>query len=181
MIAKLDPSLAIKRIKYFLGISLLSLFLDQWTKIWAMESVKDHPSSHFFGLFTLVYAENSGAWGNLGASWPDPLRDLFLLYLPTIILLGIAIYSLIGKGIRFYEMIALSFIFSGGIGNIIDRFRYDYVVDFMYIGWQGIGTNIFNVADVSIMTGFFILILDSFLKKKEEKQNNPSQTQAPQK
>lgn len=149
------PLLKIKAV--ILSLSLfIWIALDQITKIWAIESIKGMPASYYLGgLVQIVYAENRGAWGGLGDSWPEFLRLSFLIYIPMIFLLGIAIYVLVNKKVKLYEATYLSFIVAGGIGNLIDRIRYDYVVDFMYIGYKSLGTNIFNIADVVIMIGFF--------------------------
>lgn len=155
-----------KRLKLFFPLSMIILLLDQWTKNWAITNVKGQPSDYFFGIFTLVYAENTGAWGNLGADWPPFFRELFLLYLPVIMLSVMSVYTLTNKKLSLLEVYAYCLIFAGGMGNIIDRFRFDYVVDFMYIGIKNIGTNIFNIADVSIMTGFGLILLDAYKKKK---------------
>jgi len=79
---------------------------------------------------------------------------------------------------RFIEVLGLSFIISGGAGNLIDRIRYDFVVDMLWMGISGskLQTNIFNIADVVIMAGFFILvylnIIDFFQKKRDDLSQN---------
>ena len=140
-----------------LSVSLIVwITFDQLTKIWAIESIKGLPASyHLGGIVQIVYAENRRAWGGLGDNWPEFLRMSFLIYIPMIFLIGIAVYVLANKKVKLYEATYLSFIVAGGIGNLIDRIRFDYVVDFMYIGYKSLGTNIFNIADVVIMIGFF--------------------------
>jgi signal peptidase II len=60
----------------------------------------------------------------------------------------------------FGKLAALSLIFAGGIGNIIDRLFFDrHVTDFMNIGIVHLRTGIFNFADVWITTGVFYLLL----------------------
>ena len=79
---------------------------------------------------------------------------------------------LISKKVTKVDLFSLSCIFAGGIGNLIDRIRYDYVVDFMYMGYKKIGTNIFNIADVVIMTGFGIMVVFGVILKKKELPTN---------
>jgi signal peptidase II len=159
-----------KRLSIFLPIFLVTLLSDQWTKIWAVEALKGRPPKfYFFGLIQILYAENRGAWGNLGAEWPEFLRFGFLIALPLLILIGMGGYTLSFRELHKREIIAFSCITAGGLGNLIDRIRYDFVVDFMYMGYGKLATNVFNIADVVIMTGFGFLALHYFLDWKKKK------------
>ena len=61
-----------------------------------------------------------------------------------------------------------SLVIAGGIGNLIDRAIYGYVVDFLWMGIpNGLGTNIFNVADVSIMIGVITLLVLHFTLERK--------------
>lgn len=141
---------------------------DQWTKIWAVDHLKNSATRYYFsGIAQLTYAENNGAWGNLGGSWEEPWRTLFLIVIPIIVLLGISVTSIVNKKATKLETWAYVLISCGGIGNIIDRVRFGYVVDFLYVGlgkwpWQ---TNIFNIADVTIMVGFGLIVLQMIKDK----------------
>ena len=157
---------------FFFSVQLVFIALDQWSKNWAVEALKgNYPRHYFFGLFQLTYAENRGAWGNLGGDWGEPYRSLFLIYLPIAVLILFALFSLFSKKINNTEFWAYTFIVSGGAGNLIDRVRFGYVVDFMYAGIKRpFETNIFNVADVVIMTGFGLIVLNmitDYLQKKK--------------
>lgn len=61
----------------------------------------------------------------------------------------------------------ISFIIGGGIGNLYDRMWYGSVTDFMHINFTIFQTGIFNMADVSIMTGMFIILIQLFIKPKK--------------
>ena len=67
-------------------------------------------------------------------------------------------------------MIALSFIIGGGIGNIYDRILYNSVTDFMYFELGSFHTGIFNMADVSVVVGGFLILLNSILSKVDNYQ-----------
>jgi signal peptidase II len=58
------------------------------------------------------------------------------------------------------------FIIGGGIGNLFDRIFRGSVTDFLYIKFGIFHTGIFNLADVSIMSGMFIVLIQFFLKRK---------------
>lgn len=168
----MEKAISLKnKIIYFCSVQLVFILLDQWSKSWAVEALKgSFPRHYFFGLFQLTYAENTGAWGNLGGDWGEPYRSIFLIYLPVLVLFLFAGFSLVSKKISNIEFWAYAFIVSGGAGNLIDRIRFGYVVDFMYAGIKRpFETNIFNVADVVIMIGFGLIVLNmikDFLQKK---------------
>jgi signal peptidase II len=62
----------------------------------------------------------------------------------------------------------------GGIGNIYDRIAHGSVTDFMHLRFGALQTGIFNVADVSIMIGVGLILLDTWVKKKEDT-NKPAE------
>lgn len=154
---------------------ILWLGLDQWTKIWAVSELKLASARYYLGGFVrLIYAENTGAWGNLGGTWGEPWRSLFLVIVPIAVLLAIMVASVINDKASKFETWSYVFIAAGGLGNIIDRIRFGYVVDFMYIGtgnWP-FQTNIFNVADVIIMVGFGLMVIQIIKDKKNPSAKN---------
>lgn len=162
-----------KKLVQFTLINISIIAFDQLTKLWAVKSLKGLPPINYLGGFIkLIYAENTGAWGNLGGDWPDLARTAFLIILPLVVLLGISIYSFKSIKMKNYERIAYHFVIAGGIGNLIDRIYLGYVVDFMWFGLEKLGTNIFNIADVSIMIGFFMLVILGFIDSRNEKRTN---------
>ena len=62
-------------------------------------------------------------------------------------------------------LIGLCFVIGGGVGNLLDRIVYGSVTDFLYLKFGIFQTGIFNMADVSIMTGMFLVFLQFFFKK----------------
>ena len=152
-------------------ILFVSLVSDQVTKQIAIATLKDSsPVTYFFGIVKFVYAENTGAFGSLGSDWSEVPRWIFLKVLPLVALVGILIYIIRNQLIPRFELIALALIVGGGLGNMIDRFLFGYVVDFLYIGYGPVGTNIFNIADVLIVIGGCMLIIFSFIQPKKEEE-----------
>jgi len=154
---------------------LLTLF-DQWTKYWAVDALKGKmPRYYRLGTIQLRYAENSGAWGNLGGDWSEPWRSIFLIGFPIVIILGFCGFYLLHRQTSKIESWAYALIITGGAGNLIDRVRFNYVVDFLYMGIRQkinlglfqipLETNIFNVADVVIMTGAFLILIHVLREK----------------
>ena len=110
---------------------------------------------------TLTKIENRGAFFSLGYSLPQPIKLLLLTILPTIAL-GLAfLYLLTKKNLTNMAIIGICFIIGGGIGNIYDRVVYGSVTDFLHIDFVIFQTAIFNMADVSIMTGVFAIVVDA--------------------
>jgi signal peptidase II len=153
-----------QRILMLLVICLLIIGFDQWTKSWAISTLKDMPTIHMLGgSLLLLYAENTGAWGSMGSGLDHSMRFWLLTVLPFLFLAGLAWYTLTSHELKNYMVASYSFVIAGGIGNLIDRAMHGYVVDFLWVGIPGgIGTNIFNVADVAIMAGVITLIVTHF-------------------
>ena len=152
------------------GLGSLGIILDQVTKIAAVSYLKgETPIRYLWDTTTLLYTENTGAWGGLGGSLPEFWRQVLLIILPAIVLGVVALY-VIRKDQPKWDVIMFTLLISGGVGNLLDRVFLGYVVDFMHIGIGSIGTNVFNVADMLIMTGMIYLIIKSiFFTPKESK------------
>lgn len=159
------------RLLYFIPLTLVLLLIDQFTKQWAVETLKGKlPKVYFYGIAQLTYAENNGAWGNLGGDWGEPWRSLFLIYLPLIVLASFSLFAILSNKISKIEFWAYVLIAAGGAGNLIDRIRFNYVVDMFYLGIKRpFETNIFNIADVVIMTGFGLMLYHLYLDWKSRK------------
>jgi signal peptidase II len=116
-------------------------------------------------FLTLTKIENTGAFLSLGQSLPQPIKILLLTILPLLVL-GLAfIYLLTKKNLSNLTIIAICFIVGGGIGNIYDRLIYGSVTDFLHMDFVIFRTGIFNMADVSIMTGTFIILFQSYFNR----------------
>ena len=138
---------------------LLSLTLISWDRA-TKELAKDHlmnkePISYFHNTIRLEYAENTGAAMSLGDDLPKTPSLWLFSIIPLLILSGVFIYAMKNsKQLSVSKMMAIALIFSGGIGNIIDRIMYDrHVTDFMNVGINNIRTGIFNFADICVTTG----------------------------
>jgi signal peptidase II len=140
---------------------------DRVTKDLAKKHLMDKPAiSYFHDTFRLLYVENTGAALGLGDSLPKTANIILLSILPLAFLTGLFIYTIKkSKKVSLITMLAVSMVFAGGVGNIIDRLLYDrHVPDFLNIGINDFRTGIFNIADVCVTTGFIVLIL--FYRKK---------------
>jgi len=149
-----------QRLLIMLMVCLPTLGSDLWTKSWAKKHLIEEGQLSYFGdLFRLEYAINPGSWGGFLGQLPEKARALALVYGVGLFLLGVMIYTLRNAHSK-QETLALSLVLSGGLGNLIDRAMQGYVVDFLNVGLgTGLRTNIFNIADMLILTGiglFFV-------------------------
>jgi signal peptidase II len=115
--------------------------------------------------FTLTKIENTGAFLSLGDTLPQPIRILLLTILPLIVLGLALIYVLTKRGLSNLTILGICFTVGGGIGNIYDRAIYGSVTDFLHIDFVLFQTGIFNMADVSIMTGMLIILIEAYFKR----------------
>lgn len=127
--------------------------LDYYEKI---EVIDDH--------LTLTKVENSGAFLSLGNNLPGEIKFYLLTVFPVIILI-LSLIFLLRNDISRVSTLGISFIIGGGIGNIYDRIVHGSVTDFLHIDFILFETGIFNMADVSIMTGFFLLVYEMIFRK----------------
>lgn len=150
-------------VDFFLAI--LFIAADQLTKYYAVLMLKDQtPYAIMDGVFELHYLENNGAaFGILQG------QKFFFLFI-AVIILSMILYVLFKmpyqkKYIKLH--ITLVLIASGAIGNLIDRIRYDYVIDFLYFSL--INFPVFNVADIYVtLAAFYLVILLLFVYKEAD-------------
>lgn len=131
------------------------LALDQLTKYLAIAHLKDQPALVLIdGVLELNYLENRGsAFGMLQN------QKFFILFVGVVFMAVIFFFLFkLPDAKKFRAVhILLSAVIAGGVGNMIDRFRFDYVVDF--ISFVLIHFPIFNVADCYIVVSVIVLFL----------------------
>ena len=143
------------------------LGLDRWTKVWATAHLLHaYPRSYQGDVFRLQYALNEGAFLSLGADLHEGIRYWVLAILPVAVLLYICYYAITAPTMTPWSQVAFGFILGGGGSNIYDRIAQGHVVDFMNMGIGNLRTGIFNVADVAIMTGLFMMVATMFSKPR---------------
>jgi signal peptidase II len=141
---------------------------DQVSKEIARARLDYHHQIQVIGDFlSLIKIENTGAFLSLGHNWPEWIR-LFLLNILPVVFLIIGCYILLtNKRISLILAIGLGFMLGGGIGNMIDRILYGSVTDFLHMDFQIFRTGIFNLADVSIMIGLGLMIIDQLRQRQQ--------------
>lgn len=109
------------------------------------------------GVFHLTYALNKGAAFSI---FPDGVA--WLRWLSLAVSIGLLLLAWFGPRLNRWEQAGYGFIFSGALGNGIDRFLWGYVVDFLH--FQLIRFPVFNVADTFINVGLACLLIAAFQK-----------------
>ena len=149
-----------------LGIIFL-VSLDQFTKYLAVIHLKDKPAYIIInGILELNYLENRGAAFGMLQN-----QKVFFIFV-AVVILGVIGYVLFktpdAKKYRILHLL-LSLIAAGAIGNMIDRVRFDYVVDFIY--FVLINFPIFNVADIYVTISTIALVILLLFVYKENDLN----------
>lgn len=140
----------------------LIVVLDQWTKWEIMERFRLGESVDVIeGFFSLSYIRNTGAAFGFMANVEPAIRIPFFTAVPLIALGAIAYVfrKVAPDDLRMGS--ALAMVVGGALGNLIDRLRFGYVIDFLDFHWRGnYHFPAFNVADSAICVGVGLLMLD---------------------
>lgn len=140
---------------------------DQASKVWAVNNLPLYePRELVNGFFGLVHVRNTGVafslLSNLDHRWVHP----FLL-LATVLAMGAVLAYIAYLPCKGAAPVGLGLILGGAIGNLIDRARLGYVVDFLDLYWRNHHWPTFNVADVGITVGVVLLLIDMVFSPKE--------------
>ena len=160
-----------------LSIVFFSVALDWITKRWAEANLQGLPREpYLWDMVRIQYAENPGAFLGMGDEWSDLTRFLVFTAATSLFLIFVAWTTLRHTDIHRIELIAVSLIIGGGIGNLIDRIMREggRVVDFMNLGIGSLRTGIFNVADVALTLGVVLWIWPRKEKQSEKEEGQPS-------
>jgi len=119
-------------------------------------------------IFNFTYTENNGiSLGLLNAT--NPVGRWMLVALTSAIAIGVAVW--IGREKNRVDQMALGMVLGGALGNILDRVRHGYVVDYADLHFGAFRPFlVFNVADAAISIGVVILLLRAFLTRKEQRE-----------
>jgi signal peptidase II len=156
----------------WLGIALIIILLDQFTKTLIVGFFHLGDSREVFGFFSIVRAHNTGAAFSFLAQAGGWQRWFFVGL--GALAAGFIIYMLRQHGHQKLFAWALSLIMAGAIGNVIDRLVHGYVVDFLDVHWAFLAPLFpgghfpaFNVADCAITIGAALLIFDELRRVRQ--------------
>jgi len=138
-------------------ITSIILFLDQLTKYIIKNNFKDLNYKNYI-LFSINIIKNNGAAFNLFAD-----NILFLILISILSSIFIIVLLIRSKKLSNLDRYGFSFILGGSLGNGLDRLIDGYVLDFINLNF--INFPIFNIADISINVGFFIILYNLIRNK----------------
>jgi signal peptidase II len=150
------------------GFAILIIVVDQLTKAWVLNGLglrfEGQSVAMLAPVFNITLVHNEGVsfglFGDGSARW---MLSLF----------SVAVAGILGwwalKADRRLLVSSIGLIMGGAIGNVIDRIRFGFVVDFLDFSGTGFFPWVFNVADSAITIGVILLILDSLLSERAAK------------
>ena len=153
----------------FLWISVIVFVLDQWTKQAVVDSMTLFESIQVLPFFNFTYVHNYGAAFSFLHDAGGWQRWFFTAIAIAVSLMILWWLKQTPKHQKLLP-IAFCFVLGGAIGNVYDRIAYGYVIDFLdfYINdwhWPA-----FNIADSAIFIGAGLLIIDMFVNKPEDEE-----------
>ena len=157
----------------YLVIFLAVVALDALTKLWATVALKGAPSIRIWDkVFHLTYVENRGAAFGVFQN-----GRAFFIVATIAVLLVMAFFAMRYKDKSKTLNFGFSLVASGAVGNLIDRVRLGFVVDFF--DFCLIDFPVFNVADIAVCIGavclaIFIIFFEDTLKEKKDCQSDES-------
>ena len=150
------------------GIALFVIVLDQLSKAYILDGLSLREIGRvavFPPVFNVSYVENSGvSFGLFGGGSARWLLSVF-----SVVVAG-ALAWWATKADRRLLIAAIGLVIGGAVGNVIDRIRFGYVVDFLDFSGTGLFPWVFNVADSAITVGVMLLILDSVVSERRPAQ-----------
>lgn len=144
-------------------IAVILIAVDQMVKNWAAEVLTKGEIAIIEDVFYFKYTENTGVAFSMFSD-----NRWILVGLTSVMLIAVLAFFLSGKVTDKLQQFSLALILSGGVGNLIDRISLGYVID--YIDVRIINFAIFNIADICICVGAFLMCVAVYLEDKKEKQ-----------
>ena len=153
------------------GVAAIVFLLEQITKAIVLGplDLRNVLQIEILPIFNPTYTENHGISLGLFQASSDAMRWVLVIG-TSLVAAGVAYW--IAREERRWDQVALGMVLGGALGNILDRVRHGYVVDFADLHFGDFRPFfIFNVADAAISIGVAILLLRSFLVKEAPKEN----------
>jgi signal peptidase II len=147
-------------------LSLLVVFFDYISKMWALKALLPYESHPVYPMMSWTLAFNTGSAFSFleqTGEWHMWLLGIFSFTMS--VLIAVWMFRLNSKQNR-VELLGLSLILGGALGNLLDRVRFGYVIDFIDVFYRNHHWPVFNVADSAICLGGAILLIDFFCKNK---------------
>lgn len=172
LVAVMYPLFLLKNLGYYLRAPSVLLYaaifflLDRITKLAVLASTGELPIPVIKQFFTLTFVKNPG----VAFGWfPDWKLPPILMALVMVVI--ITYYSFQLPAREKLTRWSLALLVGGALGNLYDRVFYGYVVDFFLFHFGKYDFPVFNVADIAIDLGVFLLFVDIFMLSQDEQQD----------
>ena len=152
----------------WLLLSALVILADQASKVYIARHYLEFEFTRILPVLDITSMHNVGAAFSFLASASGWQRWVFI-GLAVVVSIGITIWLLrLPRGTHGLLAAGLALVLGGAIGNVIDRIRLGYVIDFIHFHWDRAYFPAFNVADSAITVGAACLLLDAFLEARRK-------------
>lgn len=155
----------------WLWLSFVTIVVDLWTKYSIVQHFDLYESVNILPIFDLTYVRNHGAAFSFLSDHSGWQKYLFV---GLAIVISCALIVMLFRNKRELKLqnSAYALIIGGAIGNAIDRAYNGFVIDFLHFYWDIYHYPVFNIADISIVVGAGLLILESFLEHRKSKKSD---------
>ena len=150
-------------------IAVVLIAIDQIVKNWAEEVLTKGEIAVIENVLYFKYAENTGVAFSMFSD-----NRWMLIGVTSVMLIVVLAFFLSGKVTDKLEQFSLALILAGGVGNLIDRISLGYVIDFIDV--RIINFAIFNIADICICVGAFLLCVAVYISDKKEAAEKKAKT-----
>ncbi|ROM95067.1 signal peptidase II [Pseudomonas brassicacearum] len=151
-------------------IGLGFIALDQWVKVQALLTLQSHSFrlGGNFAWLNIALSLNAGAFLSLGAGLAPGVKQLIFIVGVAAFVCWATWWALACWVSSPVKAAAVYFIALGGASNLIDRvFREGHVVDYLILNLGSVHTGVFNIADIAIMVGTGVLLLDELRRHRK--------------
>ena len=159
--------------KIYFGIAILAIVVDQITKVIASSQLTMHEQNPVMPFFNFTLMHNYGAAFSFLANAGGWQRWFFTI-VAVVISLVLIVWLFRLKRHEKWLGFGLALVLGGAIGNVIDRIRFGYVIDFIqwFANWKGsiYYWPSFNIADSAIFVGTALILISSFFVEEDDAQ-----------
>ncbi len=164
-----------RRRAFYLWIAGAIVALDQAAKALVDRYMELHESHTIVeGLARLTYVQNRGAAFGILSDADLPYQSILFSLISVLALGAIAVYAWKLPVTSRLPQLALALIMGGAVGNLLDRMRLGYVIDYVDVYWGRHHWPAFNVADSAISVGVALLVIDILRNPQEEPEMAPT-------
>lgn len=151
----------------WIGLAVVLVILDLWTKHLATQNLELYRPRIITAWLNLTLAHNDGAAFSLLAGAGGWQRWFFTTVAVVVSVVLMMWLKRLPNGARLLP-VSLMMVLGGAIGNMVDRVRLGYVVDFIDVHYQGWHWPAFNLADSVIVVGVILLLIEGFIPRRSQ-------------